>query len=89
MAVEQESEIAEYYNLRKQLDAFAQDARDCVNHPTYALPFLQPGRLLRVKADDIDFGWGVCVNFSKRTGPKVRPTLGLAVITLTARRADR
>ena len=47
--VDEEEDVAEYYNLRQQLDIHAKDLRDVLNHPTYALPFLQPGRLVRVK----------------------------------------
>ena len=71
MLIDDEDNIAEYYDLRKQLDILNTDLRDVLNHPTYALPFLQPGRLVRVKVDVIDFGWGCVVSYSKRTGPKV------------------
>lgn len=73
MVIPQEDQIAEYYNLRKQLDIFNKDLHDVLCHPTYALPFLQPGRLVHVKQEDIDWGWGVVVNYQKRVGPKGRP----------------
>jgi ATP-dependent RNA helicase DOB1 len=47
------------------------DFREVITHPTYALPFLQPGRLVKVKYQNLDFGWGVVVNFEKRVTPKV------------------
>lgn len=47
-----------------------EDVRAVVNHPVYALPFLQPGRLIRVKHGDMDFGWTCIVNYQKRRGPK-------------------
>jgi hypothetical protein len=31
--------IADYYDLRQQLDILNKDLRDVLNHPTYALPF--------------------------------------------------
>lgn len=58
--------IREYYNLRKQLDKYTKDMRDVITHPNYALQFMQPGRVVRVKFMEHDFGWGVVVNFEKR-----------------------
>jgi ATP-dependent RNA helicase DOB1 len=59
--IERETEIEEYYNLRTQLDTYKSDFRTVMNHPTYCLPFLQPGRLVRilqkVANDNLDFGW--------------------------------
>jgi ATP-dependent RNA helicase DOB1 len=66
IVVEDEDEIGSYYELRKQIEIYTQDVRDVMNHPTYALPFLQPGRLVRVKHDKMDFGWGAVVNFEKQ-----------------------
>ncbi|ORY47189.1 rRNA-processing arch domain-domain-containing protein, partial [Leucosporidium creatinivorum] len=73
IVIPDEDNIADYYELRQQLDILNKDLRDVLNHPTYALPFLQPGRLVRVKHDDLDFGWGCVVNYQKRLGPKGKP----------------
>ncbi|GAA5995397.1 ATP-dependent RNA helicase MTR4 [Rhodotorula paludigena] len=73
IVIPDEDNIADYYDLRQQLDLLNRDLRDVLNHPTYALPFLQPGRLVRVKHDDLDFGWGVVVNYQKRLGAKGKP----------------
>ncbi|GAA5989430.1 hypothetical protein JCM5350_000703 [Sporobolomyces pararoseus] len=73
IVIPDEDNIADYYDLRQQLDILNKDLRDVLNHPTYALPFLQPGRLVRVKHDDLDFGWGVVVNYQKRVGTKGKP----------------
>ena len=48
------------------------DFREIVTHPTYSLPFLQPGRLVKVNYEKLDFGWGVVINFQKRVTGKVR-----------------
>lgn len=69
--IEDEEEIAGYYDIRQQLDILKGDLRTVVNHPQYALPFLQPGRLVKVRHESTDFGWGVVVNYQKRYGPKV------------------
>ncbi|GAA6030798.1 hypothetical protein JCM8097_008881 [Rhodosporidiobolus ruineniae] len=73
IVIPDEDNIADYYDLRQQLDLLNRDLRDVLNHPTYALPFLQPGRLVRVKHDEMDFGWGVVVNYQKRVGAKGKP----------------
>ncbi|KAI9363115.1 rRNA-processing arch domain-containing protein [Pilaira anomala] len=73
IAVDREDEISGYYEIRKQIDTYTQDVRDVMNHPTYCLPFLQPGRLLRIKYDNMDFGWGVAVNYNKVTRGKKDP----------------
>lgn len=65
--------VAEYYGYREQLDQMAADFREVVTHPTYALPFLQTGRLVKVKYEKLDFGWGVIINYQKRLPPKNRP----------------
>lgn len=65
MKIEQEDEIQSYYEIRKQLESYKQDVRDVVNHPSYCLPFMQPGRLVRIKHLDMDFGWGAVVNYSR------------------------
>lgn len=56
-----------------------------MNHPTYALPFLQPGRLARIKYDDMDFGWGVVITYNKvnvkgKKDPEAEPEYILDVL---------
>jgi ATP-dependent RNA helicase DOB1 len=63
--------VAEYYEYRQQLDQMAADFREVVTHPTYSLPFLQAGRLVKVKYQNLDFGWGAIVNYQKRLPAKV------------------
>lgn len=61
-----ESTIQEYYDLRQQLAILTKDMRDVINHPNYCLQFMQPGRLIRVKHMNYDFGWGAVTNFTPR-----------------------
>jgi ATP-dependent RNA helicase DOB1 len=53
------------------MDESRQDLQTVITHPTHILPFLQTGRLVKIKYRELDFGWGVVVNFSKRISPKV------------------
>ena len=66
MQIPDEGIIREYYDLRKQLDGHTKDMRDVINHPNYCLQFMQSGRLVRIKHNDNDFGWGAVVNFIPR-----------------------
>jgi len=38
--------------------------RDVILHPNYCTPFLQAGRMVKVKFKDHDFGWGAVVGFT-------------------------
>ncbi|KAJ3277291.1 ATP-dependent RNA helicase mtr4 [Borealophlyctis nickersoniae] len=77
LEIKDEEQIAEYYKIRTQLDDLSKDVREVVNHPQFCVPFLQPGRLAKMRLPaapnsgekDIDFGWGIIVNFTK-TYPK-------------------
>ena len=68
LIIEDESNIRAYYELRKQLDAYAEDMRMVIIHPNYCLPFMQPGRLVEIKDGEHDFGWGAVLNFTRRQG---------------------
>ncbi|KAL7424483.1 ATP-dependent RNA helicase mtr4 [Cryptotrichosporon argae] len=71
--IEDEDAIAEYYDLRQQLQQLEQDFKAVITHPTYILPFLQPGRMVEVRDGDRDFGWAVVVAYNKIVNPKGRP----------------
>ncbi|XP_076463366.1 exosome RNA helicase MTR4-like [Babylonia areolata] len=66
MSVAEEDQVASYFRIRQQLDSLGRDLRAYILKPVYLLPFLQPGRLIRVKNKEDDFGWGVVVNFQKK-----------------------
>ncbi|KAI4184220.1 MAG: hypothetical protein L6R41_004902 [Letrouitia leprolyta] len=66
MKITDEDTIREYYDLRKQIETYSNDMKHVIQHPNYSLPFMQPGRLVRIKFQDMDFGWGAVVNFVER-----------------------
>ncbi len=66
LEIADEQMIKDYYDLRKQLTALSKDMRDVINHPNYCLQFMQPGRLVHIKYNEFDFGWGAVVKFSPR-----------------------
>jgi ATP-dependent RNA helicase DOB1 len=71
IVVEHEEDVADYFELRKKLDELAADFKEVITHPSYSLPFLQPGRLVLIKHLQLDFGWGVVINYQKRLPPRV------------------
>lgn len=46
--IEKEAEIANYYNIRQELEALGVQFRTYITKPQYLIPFLQPGRLIKV-----------------------------------------
>lgn len=65
-----EESVVTYFKIRQQLAKLGKEIQEFVHKPKYCLPFLQPGRLVKVKNDDADFGWGVVVNFCKKSNVK-------------------
>uniref|UniRef100_A0A665UM45 Exosome RNA helicase MTR4 n=1 Tax=Echeneis naucrates TaxID=173247 RepID=A0A665UM45_ECHNA len=66
-----EESVVTYFKIRQQLAKLGKEIQEFVHKPKYCLPFLQPGRLVKVKNEDADFGWGVVVNFCKKSNVKV------------------
>ncbi|BFZ16903.1 hypothetical protein BsWGS_19942 [Bradybaena similaris] len=64
--IEDEDSISAYFRIRQQLDSLARELKHFILKPAYLLPFLQPGRVVKVKNEDLDFGWGVVLNFHKK-----------------------
>uniref|UniRef100_A0A8B9G1P6 RNA helicase n=1 Tax=Amazona collaria TaxID=241587 RepID=A0A8B9G1P6_9PSIT len=65
-----EENVVIYYKIRQQLAKMSKEIEQYVHKPKYCLPFLQPGRLVKVKSEDDNVGWGVVVNFSKKSNAK-------------------
>lgn len=71
MVIADESTVKEYYGLRQQLESYTKDMVSVIQHPNYCLEFLQPGRLVHIKAPTgEDYDWGVILNFIPRRSPK-------------------
>lgn len=75
ITIEGEDDIAEYYELRDQLQQLESDFKSVITHPTYVLPFLQPGRMVEVRDGDRDFGWAVVVAYNKVQNQRGKPPL--------------
>ena len=61
-----EDSVASYYKIRQQLAHLNNELQAFIHKPQYILPFLQPGRLAKVVNGDMDFDWGIVVNFQKK-----------------------
>lgn len=49
MSVADEDQVSSYFRIRQQLDNLGKELRSFVLKPVYLLPFLQPGRLVKVQ----------------------------------------
>merc|ERR1711892_724814 len=67
-------EVNSYARLRDQLTTLGQEFHTWLTKPQYIVPFLQPGRLVRVNSGDQEFGWGALVNM-KRQKPQNETSL--------------
>lgn len=68
--IEDEYNVKEYYDVKKQYEIYQDDLRKVITHPGHILPFLQPGRVIKVKVGKFDYGWGMVTSFSKRTNKR-------------------
>ncbi|XP_044916661.1 exosome RNA helicase MTR4 isoform X3 [Felis catus] len=71
IVIPNEESVVIYYKIRQQLAKLGKEIEEYIHKPKYCLPFLQPGRLVKVKNEGDDFGWGVVVNFSKKSNVKI------------------
>jgi len=76
-------DFVEYYQIRAALVSTRRQMRTVVNQPLHVLPFLLPGRLVKVEEEDgTDWGWGIIVNWEKKKVPeKAAPCLKPASIS--------
>lgn len=70
VTIPREAEVASYYKIRQQLNNLSKEFCSYLTKPQYLVPFLQPGRLIKVKNGEDDFGWGVVVAFQKKVNQK-------------------
>lgn len=68
IVIEDEKTIREYYDLRSQLSKLETDMKEVISHPTYCIPYMKAGRLIRVRYKEHDFGWAVIQDCRKRDG---------------------
>lgn len=65
--IKDEAGITSYHHIREQLDSLGKKYHEFYTNPQYLVPFLQPGRMVKVKTDGDEYDWGIIVNFKKDT----------------------
>lgn len=65
--VDKVDSISSYHDIREQLERLGTDFRLWLTKPQYLLPFLQPGRMVKIQNEKNVFDWGIIVNFKKKT----------------------
>lgn len=70
MVITDEPAIRAYYNIREQIKTLTKEIRDVIQQPDYCLQFLQRGRLVKIKYEEHDFGWGAVLNYWPRKAEK-------------------
>jgi ATP-dependent RNA helicase DOB1 len=75
------AEARAYYELEQQLDRRRREMIEIIRKPAHVLPFLQPGRLVKVWSKyssvilkraqilvgEKDFGWGCLISYERKT----------------------
>lgn len=68
-----EHNIASYHHIRDQLEINGKKFREWLTKPQYLVPFLQPGRLVKVSAGKQEYDWGIVLNFKKQDQSRKNP----------------
>lgn len=72
MIIPDENTVKDYHTLRQQLDGYTKDMISAIQHPSYCVKFMTPGRLIHIATESgTDYGWGVVLDFTPRKAPKV------------------
>lgn len=66
-SIKDEASISSYHHIREQLDSLGKKYHEFYTNPQYLVPFLQPGRMVKVKTEEDEYDWGIVVNFKKDT----------------------
>uniref|UniRef100_A0A7E4VDN8 Superkiller viralicidic activity 2-like 2 n=1 Tax=Panagrellus redivivus TaxID=6233 RepID=A0A7E4VDN8_PANRE len=67
--VPREAELFGVHELEKQLHKKEKAVRDVIMKPGNCIRFMSLGRVIRVKWNDLDFGWGVVVSVENKPNP--------------------
>ncbi|EGC38055.1 hypothetical protein DICPUDRAFT_53548 [Dictyostelium purpureum] len=67
LTIRDESVVVEYASIKGQLQKLSEAMRDFTNQATYVLPFLNAGRLVRIRDGSVEWGYGIILNYSKRS----------------------
>ncbi|KAG5442926.1 Exosome RNA helicase MTR4 [Clonorchis sinensis] len=65
-SIEDEDSVESYQQIRLCLNDLIGQQWHYIRRPQYIVPFLQPGRLIKVTTDTCSYGWGAVINLKKR-----------------------
>ncbi|XP_066988731.1 exosome RNA helicase MTR4 [Macrobrachium rosenbergii] len=82
MHIPRESEVESYYKIKQTIHNLKMERHSFMTRPIYIMPFLQPGRLVYIKNNEDDFGWGVVLTYKKKEDKK--NPLEAPVVTIDA-----
>ncbi|KAK3910367.1 Exosome RNA helicase MTR4 [Frankliniella fusca] len=72
LIVPKEAQAESYYHIRTQLESLGKVYQSYITQPQYLIPFLQPGRMVKIKHESDEFDWGIIINFKKQEAPSGR-----------------
>ncbi|KAK4475785.1 hypothetical protein MN116_001042 [Schistosoma mekongi] len=64
--VEDEESVESYHQIQLCFNELVGQQWQYIRRPQYIVPFLQPGRLVKVYAESVSYGWGAVINLKKR-----------------------
>ena len=64
--IDDEEVIKRKQKLQDQGKQIGEEIRKIIVKPENIVPFLVPGRMIKIKTDQFDWGWGILVSFSKQ-----------------------
>jgi ATP-dependent RNA helicase DOB1 len=73
ISVESEAVVKEYEALTNLLAQKNDEIKALTMQPMYSVPFLQQGRMIQVRSDLVNWGWGVVVNLRRMNGGSKGP----------------
>ncbi|XP_026843750.1 exosome RNA helicase MTR4 [Drosophila persimilis] len=82
LSIKDEHNIASYHHIREQLESHGKQFRQWLTRPQYLLPFLQPGRLVKVSAGTQEYDWGIVLNFKKQDQSRKNPLKSEPSVTI-------
>ncbi|KAF7232500.1 hypothetical protein EG68_08886 [Paragonimus skrjabini miyazakii] len=64
--IDDEESVESYHQIRLCLNDLVEQQWHYIRRPQYIVPFLQPGRLIKVTTETCNYGWGAVINLKKR-----------------------
>lgn len=93
--VPEEASISTYHHIRDQLEKLKAQFHTFYTSPEKLVPFLQPGRLVKIIQGSKEFDWGVIIDFEKpkdtSKGPfsKAAPKVTVSTLLKVAKKPEK